>query len=243
MTQNKQLKTKSFRFKQFSIEGGSAGMAVSTDGVLLGAWSQCHSSGEILDIGTGTGLLSLMIAQRYPEKKIVAIDIDPHAFEAARHNVHTSAWAERICVELAPLEQYALSQSGKLFSDIICNPPYFNSGETAQSLQRATARHTQQLSHEALARDISHLLHHNGKASLILPVVEGEQFLLLAQRHHLHASRLCYVHPTNTKPASRLLIELKHQANECENSALTIMQDGTYSAEFTQLTREFYLKM
>ncbi|CAM4247985.1 tRNA1(Val) (adenine(37)-N6)-methyltransferase [Vibrio agarivorans] len=247
MTQHKTNKTKSFRFKQFSIDGGYAGMAVSTDGVLLGAWSDCHAQSNILDIGTGTGLLSLMCAQRYSNTRITAIDIDHQAFVAASNNVRASPWSDRIEVKHLSLGKFYYAYPSSQFATIICNPPYFNSGETAGSEQRATARHTHTLSHEDLARHISILMTTEGRASLILPLVEGKQFIELAQQFQLTPTRLCRVKSTKSKPASRLLIELQHEKNssshQCIDSELVIMDNGQYSDAFVELTREFYLKM
>ncbi len=161
------LKTKSFKFKQFSIEGGQSGMPVSTDGVLLGAWSFDHRPANILDIGTGTGLLALMCAQRFPHSQIEAIDIDEYAYMAASANVKASPWRDQITVRQLDILE---SKFDQCFEGIICNPPYFNSGEHSQHSQRATARHTHTLNHESL--------------------IQGQKKVLIYRRHVLETVAL-----------------------------------------------------
>lgn len=237
-------KTKNFHLKQFSIIGGHAGMAVSTDGVLLGAWADFANAERLLDIGTGTGLLALMCAQRFESLSVDAIDIDQQAFEAASDNIANSPWSARIQVFHHPVAQHHHPS----YDAIICNPPYFNAGESAQNQQRATARHTGSLSHEELAEHIGRLLAPQfGRACLILPKTEGEQFIDLARESGLHLTRLCRVRPTATKPVSRLLIELSNEqrlgTTQCQENEITIHKDGHYSDDFIALTHDFYLKM
>ncbi|NIY93986.1 tRNA1(Val) (adenine(37)-N6)-methyltransferase [Vibrio diazotrophicus] len=239
------LKTKGFKFKQFSIEGGQSGMPVSTDGVLLGAWAFQESlSGNppsnILDIGTGTGLLALMCAQRFSNAEIHAIDIDQHAYHAAKINVSHSPWAERIVVEQANILDASLS---KTFDAIICNPPYFNDGEHSQHVQRATARHTKTLEHNQLIHISYQLLTEQGTASFILPTTEGEQFIALAKDAGFYLARVCKIKPTTNKPINRLLFEVRKQETSTEHSELIIRDELGYTQAFTELTRSFYLKM
>ncbi|PNH96179.1 tRNA1(Val) (adenine(37)-N6)-methyltransferase [Vibrio diazotrophicus] len=240
------LNTKGFKFKQFSIEGGQSGMPVSTDGVLLGSWAFQDSKSakmaplHILDIGTGTGLLALMCAQRFLNAEIHAIDIDQHAYHAAKINISHSPWAKRIVVEQADILN--LTQS-KTFDAIICNPPYFNDGEHSQHAQRATARHTKTLEHKQLILISYQLLSEHGIASFILPITEGEQFIALAKESGFHLSRLCKVQPAANKPVSRLLFELQKQETNTEHSELIIRDELGYTQAFTELTRSFYLKM
>lgn len=125
--------TKDFEFKRFTIIGGKCGMPVSTDGVLLGAWADIQDAKTILDIGTGTGLLALMCAQRSPNSEILAIDIDNDAIQATQHNISSSVWASRIQASQADVTQMS---SQRQFECIVCNPPYFNSGEQSRHEQR-----------------------------------------------------------------------------------------------------------
>ncbi len=234
-------KTKGFQFKQFTIFDGHAGMPVSTDGVLLGAWAQYSDSTDILDIGTGTGLLSLMVAQRYAKARITSIDIDDIAIQDASHNISHSPWSQRVSLLHGDVLTTSFSHS---FSGIICNPPYFNSGEQAQNQHRATARHTDTLSHQQLLATCFNLLTNDGEASFVLPKVEGEQCIALAKQQGWHLSRVCYVQSTKTKPCHRLLFTVTKQPTTLISEHLVIHSDtGGYSKDFIALTKDFYLKM
>ncbi|WP_154172495.1 tRNA1(Val) (adenine(37)-N6)-methyltransferase [Vibrio metoecus] len=234
------LMNKHFRFKQFCIEERECGMPISTDGVLLGAWAFTIPPRSILDIGSGTGLLSIMCAQRFPEADITALDIELSAFHASEQNRKNSPWADRITCHHHDILHW---QPEQRFAAIICNPPYFNSGETAQQQIRATARHTISLQHQALIEHIPKLLKPDGVASFILPKAEGEDFIALAKQAGLHLGRYCQVQPTSSKPVHRLLFELHISPCTTEDSVLVIREKDGYSEEFQHLTRDFYLKM
>ncbi|MFA0413606.1 tRNA1(Val) (adenine(37)-N6)-methyltransferase [Vibrio renipiscarius] len=237
---NDQRQTKGFKFKQFAIEGGQCGMPVSTDGVLLGAWADIEHAQRILDIGTGTGLLALMCAQRNHNATIDAVDIESSAVMTAQLNVANSDWSERIMVAHADITKMGCEEP---FDAIICNPPYFNSGEQTKLQSRATARHTDTLSHQDLLKCCQSLLLPHGKASFVLPVVEGEHFIQLAEQAGFSLSRLCKVQPTPTKPDNRLLIELSLISEECKNQHVIIRDKLGYTEAFIALTKDFYLKM
>ncbi len=236
------MTVKEFTFKQFHISEGQSGMPVSTDGVLLGAWADIESSQQILDIGTGTGLLALMCAQRTATADITAIEINKEAYLSADQNVQHSPWSSRIQVLHSDIVHW---QAPHRFDAIICNPPYFNSGPVSQQNNRAIARHTHTLDHLSLLRQIDQRLKVNGYAHLILPVREGEQLIVQAKSHGLSLLRLCYVRANEKKPASRLLMTLgKEEASDpYVEETLFITQNGKYSSDFIALTKEFYLKM
>ncbi len=237
----KTLETKSFNFKQFSIYGGQSGMPVSTDGVLLGAWTQLKRQQNVLDIGTGTGLLTLMLAQRYPSVNLAAIDIDPDAIHAAKINFDHSPWSDRLQLYFGSVLEVELPEQ---FDAIICNPPYFNSGEQAAHSQRATARHTASLDHKALAVRCYELTTKSATASFILPIVEGEQFIELAKQSGWHLSRRLDVRTTARKQPTRLLFELsKDPGVQLDHQQLLIHDQSGYSEAFIALTQDFYLKM
>lgn len=238
MTNNKL--TKDFRFKQFHIWGGSSGMPVSTDGVLLGSWAMLPDSGSLLDIGTGTGLLALMAAQRNPELTITALDIDEHAVQAAIRNSLMSPWADRISIIKEDINRYKTEQT---FAGIICNPPYFNSGETAKQHQRALARHTTTLNHQDLLVRAFALTGPEGVANFILPINESTLFVEQAQSSGWFLNRMCHVHPTQNKPVTRCLLSMTKQKTELVEETLLINKNGHYSDEFVSLTKDFYLKM
>ena len=236
---------KGFTFKQFHVDDYGCGMPVSTDGVLLGTWAELPEHGQILDIGTGSGLLALIAAQRsaLTALSIVAVEIDPAAAKAAGQNFERSPWSDRLqCIE-QDVESWAGQQAPGSFGAIVCNPPYFNSGQQADCQARATARHTDSLSHHKLLAVIRHLLSDTGTASLILPEFEGRQLLKLAASHQLFCRRLCEVRSTEKKPVSRLLIALSPQPGEMHTEQLAIHHLGQYSAAFAALARDFYLKL
>ena len=240
---DKTIETKSFNFKKFSIYGGQSGMPVSTDGVLLGAWTNLAPKSSVLDIGTGTGLLALMAAQRFEDALISAIDIDQHAINAATVNIEQSPWQDRICLHHGSV---LTSDFPHVFDAIICNPPYFNSGEQAQQSQRATARHTDSLEHLELAQRCFEITTEAATASFILPTPEGEGFIKLAQQCGWYLAKRLDVKTTDKKTASRILFELSkdptcEQDLQCES--LTIHNNNGYSEAFIALTKDFYLKM
>ncbi len=238
-------------------------MPVSTDGVLLGAWalnpyglkgtSESKSTSEaketsvpneqpraILDIGTGTGLLTLMMAQRFARADLHAIDIEQTAIDAAQHNFAQSPWGERLTLHSGSVLTYSFPM---LFDHIVCNPPYFNNGEQTQNHQRATARHSDQLPHGALIDCCAQWLTTRGKASFILPIVEGRAFIEQAEQKGLYLSRYCEVSPSERKPVHRILFELSKQPSPLHTDALIIHHNNGYSDAFTALTHDFYLKM
>ncbi|CAH7044123.1 tRNA m(6)A37 methyltransferase [Vibrio chagasii] len=240
---DKTVQTKSFNFKQFSIYGGKSGMPVSTDGVLLGAWVSLPQRSCVLDIGTGTGLLALMAAQRFEDASISAIDIDQHAIDAATVNIEQSPWPDRISLDHGSVLTADFPQR---FDAIICNPPYFNSGEQAQQSQRATARHTDSLDHLALTQRCFEITTDAATASFILPTPEGEGFIKLAKQCGWYLAKRLDVKTTDKKPASRILFELsKDPACEADlqRESLTIHHQNGYSEAFIALTKDFYLKM
>lgn len=215
-------------------------MPVSTDGVLLGAWTHIEQAKTCLDIGTGTGLLSLMCAQRNDALLLDAIEIDCHAMKAAQYNFTHSPWHDRIQLHSGDVLTYLFENK---FDCIICNPPYFNSGEQAQNISRATARHTTSLSHHDLLKRCWDLLTDQGYASFVLPKMEGEEFIALAEQQGWSLQRLCQVRPTERKEVSRLLIQLGKKPCSVIHSTLTIHENSGYSSDFIQLTEAFYLKM
>ena len=218
-------------------------MPVSTDGVLLGAWANLAHKESILDIGTGTGLLALMAAQRFEDSSISAIDIDQHAIDAATVNIKQSPWQDRISLHHGSVLTTDFSQR---FDAIICNPPYFNSGEQAQQSQRATARHTDSLDHLQLAERCFEITTETATASFILPTPEGEGFIKLAQQCGWHLAKRLDVKTTDRKQALRVLFELSKDPaceQDLQRESLTIHHDGGYSEAFIALTKDFYLKM
>lgn len=233
-----------FSFKQFEIQQDRCAMKVGTDGVLLGAWALLPATGNILDIGAGTGLLSLMAAQRSQDAFITALEIDSDAARQANENVAHSPWSERIRVINADFCKWASDCEVK-FNKIISNPPYFEQSLLSPDATRTTARHTTLLSYDDIFDLARAIIAEGGSLSLVIPASMYEQVNHTAMLYGWGASRLTLVHTALHKPAKRALCEWKrnHYA-PCPATILTIGNSAQgYSEEYKQLTRAFYLFM
>ena len=232
----------SFRFKQFAVEQSGVAMKVGTDGVLLGAWADCEGAKNILDIGTGTGVIALQMAQRNPEAQIRAVEIDETAAHRARANFDLSPWAERLTVEQSAVQEFEPSEK---FDLIVSNPPYFVDSLLPPDAKRSTARHTDTLSFEDLTYGVLRLLSPDGHFALILPPPEMER-MLSAARGRLFVRRRCEVWTTPQSGARRIMAELSQQppAQPPQSEKLIIEDRGPmgYSEDYKRLTRDFYLK-
>lgn len=229
-----------FSFKQFTVYHDRCAMKVGTDGVLLGAWTDVASAHNILDIGTGTGLVSLMLAQRC-DARIKAIDIDQDAVEQAKENVALSPWKDRIEVELQDICRY---NSNNGFDVIVSNPPYFVHSLKGPDRQRNIARHTEELNFENLIGSVSRLLRLKGTFSVIIPTDGMELFQAIATCHELYLSRQTLIHTKPEAEPKRVLLAFKKYPEEYIADSLTIeLSRHVYSEEYMALTRDFYLKM
>lgn len=237
------MRGKGFTFKQFHIDHSKCAMKVGTDGTLIGAWASipCEQC-TILDIGTGTGLIAIMAAQRAQQTQIIGIDIDSDCIEQARENVAVSPWSERINIIHCPLQEFT---SSKGLDVIISNPPYFVDSLLSPDEKRTTARHTTTLSFNDLCDGVLRLLAPNGTFALILPPAEAER-LLSVVRGRLFLTRRCDVWSTPESGIKRVMMELQMQPpTELPKIEKLIIEDSGpmgYSAEYRQLTRDFYLK-
>lgn len=219
-------------------------MKVGMDGVLLGAWSPLDASTEkILDIGTGSGLIALMLAQR-STAKIDAIDIDEGAVRQAEINITSSKWKNRISVFHQSLETFA-ERSSEKYDLIVSNPPFFISSLKAPDKARTKARHTDTLTHEDLLKDASGLLKKTGRICIILPVTEGLQCVKYAKKFGLCCYQCIYVHPKPDSEAKRVLLELGFVTRITDISSIEIETEERhqYSTAFTTLAKDFYLKL
>lgn len=231
-----------FRFKQFVVYQDRCAMKVGTDGVLLGAWADVSSAHSILDIGTGTGLIALMVAQR-SEAKVTAIEIDVEASLQAQENVDRSPWNNRIEVKNQSLQEFA--QSARKYDHIISNPPYFNQSLKSPKEGRTMARHTDSLSYEDLLKGVVSLLDEQGVFSVILPYSEKETFVAFSERYGLYPFRIMKVLPTPTSTPKRFMAEFAFSSTSCEELEMVIESEGRhqYSEAYKQLTEEFYMFM
>ena len=228
-----------FRFKHFSVEQDDVAMKVGTDGVLLGAWADVAGASRILDIGTGTGVIALQMAQRNPEAQVYAIEIDETASRRARANFDMSPWSERLDVECCAVQKFEPSER---FDLIVSNPPYFVDSLLPPDAKRSTARHTHDLTFDELDEVVCRLLGDGGKFALILPVAEFEKYLTIT---HLHLSRRCDVCPIEGGAVKRVMGEFercKPAEIVQENIAIERGKRGDYCESYRALTKDFYLK-
>lgn len=234
-----------FEFKQFKIHQDKTAMKVGTDGVLIGAWTELPSSGNVLDIGTGTGLLALMVAQRNPELLIHAIEIDESASIQALQNVKESKWLNKISVENISFQEYVPSTNER-FDLIITNPPFFNSGIKAAGTERSIARHADALPSEVLIEGVKKLLKPEATFAVILPTDAYAKLSSAAIHAGFFEYRKLLVYPTLKKPVVRILSQWTNKEHkEPEVSELVIEPLGRhhYSDEYKALTKAFYLKI
>jgi len=218
-------------------------MKVGTDGVLLGAWADVKGAKSILDIGTGSGLIALMVAQRC-DAQITAIDIDKNAVIQAKINAENSPWANRINVIASDLKEFSNTPTHQ-FDLIVSNPPYFKNSLEAPEISRTLARHATSDFHNEIIISSIKLLTDNGKLCLILPVVEGNECIRFAQKNGLNCSKKITVYPKPNSIAKRLLIEFSKQKASCFESEITIESSvrHCYTNEFIDLVKDFYLKL
>lgn len=229
-----------FRFKRFSVGQEHCGMKVGTDGVLLGAWATGGSN--ILDAGTGSGLIALMMAQRFTGASISAIDIDQDACKQAVENVAVSPFADRIEVECCSMQAY--TASGKLYDSIVSNPPYFDNSLKASGSKRIMARHTDTLSYRDLMKSSKMLLADGGTLSLVIPADIADRIVSEASLVGMCLTRRCDVRTVLRKPAKRVMLSFTTHytgAPTCEEHSL-LNADGTRSEWYRALTEDFYIR-
>lgn len=234
-----------FRFKQFFVADGDCAMKVGTDGILLGSWATLPAQGGILDIGCGSGLISLMLAQRTQDRllslPVTGVELDSGASHQARENITNSPWHPRMNIVHQDISAF---DPGHEFSLIVSNPPYFVHGQSFDDQRRAQARHTGSLDFATLLRQAARLLTDDGRFSVILPYQEGLGFIELAGSMDWFCHQQCRVKTTPRKDYHRLLITLGRQPGGCDIAELVIHDPtGGYSEDYIRLTRDFYLKM
>ena len=218
-----------FQFKQFTIYQDLCAMKVGTDGVLLGAWA--NGGKRVLDAGTGTGIIALMMAQRYPNAVVTAIDVDEGAVKQAQQNVVQSPFSQQITVLHNTLQEY----QGE-YDAIISNPPFFIDSLACPDEQRNVARHTQTLTYTELMQAAWRLLSDEGELSVVVPFDYRKRMEDEAIFVGFFPSKVCAVKTTERKPAKRYLLSFKKHPCRCEQEQLTIG-----SERYQELTKEFYL--
>lgn len=230
-----------FRFKQFLIKQESAAMKVGTDGVLLGAWVDVENVNSALDIGTGSGVIALMIAQRSLNATIHAVEIDEASALQAKHNFENSPWSSRMTIDPISLQAFA-STSNKKFDLIVSNPPYFNKSLKSPSPERTLTRHTAELPNSDLLNGVKTLLAPEGRFCAILPYTEGNILIAEAVNYGLYCNRKLFVQTKPDKPIIRILTEFSFHKKRLPDNTISIhTADGDYTDEYKQLTADFYL--
>ncbi|WP_195374221.1 MULTISPECIES: methyltransferase [Parabacteroides] len=233
-----------FRFKKFIIYHDKCAMKVGTDAVLLGAWAETTQCKNILDIGTGTGIIALMLAQR-SSAEIDAIDIDKDAYIQATENAIASPFVERIKVIHSSCTDFVMSNPQKKYDLIVSNPPYFINSLKCPDNKRTVARHTDTLRLPDLIREVRTLLSPTGRIALVLPHEQLDEVRELASTNHLYIYRQTDVIPVPGAQPKRLLIELSVTEENIKKRDTLIIEEARhqYTPEYIALTKEFYLKM
>ena len=230
-----------FQFKQFRVEQDRCAMKVCTDGCILGAYTQAPAATKnILDIGTGTGLLSLMLAQRYPQAQIDAVELEPLAFEQASQNVAQSPWAKNIHLYREAIQGFGPSHSYQL---IISNPPFYPEHLRSENQHKNLAHHHEQLSFPELIRAIKRLLALEGLCSILLPPRQAQEFSLLAEKEGLFLQHELLVQERSTLPPQRSIrfYAYTHKKSPSFDRLIIRDEEGKYSSQFQELLHPYYL--
>lgn len=228
-----------FRFKQFEIVNSLSAMKVGTDGVLLGAWADNDKTDRILDIGSGSGLISLMLAQRFPDARITGIEIDPQATAEARLNASNTAWQDRITFICNDFCEWSTDEK---FDMIVSNPPFFTNGLKSPDSSRATARHAAGLSPASILDRASKMLDPDGVIAMIVPADMVDNLIFEATMHRLNPLKITNVTTRAGKPPRRALISFTPKACAVASSIFTISGADGFTPEYRDLTHEFYLE-
>lgn len=231
-----------FRFRHFTIHQDKCAMKVGTDAVLLGSWVRPLNADSILDIGAGTGIIALMLAQK-STAEIDAIDIDEGACRQAHENFRLSPWFFRLHIYQRSVQDYSLV-SDKKYDLIVTNPPYFQQASKPLEEARQAARHTDTLTFEELIEGVKRLLKPNGRFCVVLPFREGMQFMDLAQSKGLFCHRLARIKTVADKPEKRLLMEFTFQFGLLVEEEIVIQEDDhSYSKQYIEMTQDYYINL
>ena len=230
-----------FQFKQFTIQQDRCALKVGTDGVLLGGWTNYAGADRILDIGTGTGLLALIAAQRNSRAIIDAIEIDDASAQQAKENVEASPWGDRVRVHRMDVRRMNASERYDL---IICNPPFYAGEMDSPDERKGLAKHGGELIFAELIAAVDRLLAEEGRFAVIVPLNRESEFTSEASRIGLHLSKRCAVRYLASKSPKRLLFELKRGEVVTEQEEITVEECGPfdYSARYCELLRDLMLK-
>nr|WP_315147486.1 methyltransferase [uncultured Flavobacterium sp.] len=234
-----------FSFKQFSIQQDRCAMKIGTDGVLLGAWTPIENNPfSILDIGAGTGVIALMLAQRSNAEQIDALEIDEEAYEQSVDNFENSPWSDRLFCFQAGLDEFVEEPEDE-YDLIVSNPPFYTDDYKSENEQRDLARFADAMPFEDLIEAAALLLSENGVFSVIIPFKEEESFLALAAAYELYPLKITRVKGTPTTEIKRSLLAFSRNENAIITAGELIIETSRhqYTPEYIELTKDFYLKM
>lgn len=234
-----------FQFKQFSVAHDKCAMKIGTDAVLLGAWTECGEAKSILDIGTGTGIIALQMAQRSFAELIDALEIEDNAYEQAVENFEQSIWGDRLFCYHASLQEFVKEMDEK-YDLIVSNPPFYTSTFKTNQIEekRSVARHSQFLTYEELLISTSSLLTDNGSCAFVIPFEEENNFIELAIQNKLFINRITRVKGTPESQIKRSLLQFSFFEKKTVINELTIeTQRHIYTPDYIELVKDFYLKM
>ena len=242
---------KLFKFKQFAINQDRCAMKIGTDSVLLGAWTSLDANPySILDIGAGTGVLALMLAQRSGSELIDAIEIDDEAYEQCVDNFEASPWADRLFCYHASLEEFVDDSStdetgiDEKYELIISNPPFYSDTYKSENDQRDLARFVDAMPFRQLIESVSRLLSPTGTFSVVIPFSEEKDFIVLASKEHLFPNRILRVKGAPQSEIKRSLLQFSFQETSVNPKELIIETSRhQYTEDYIALTKDFYLKM
>lgn len=227
-----------FTFRHFSIQQDRCAMKVGTDGVLLGAWAA--GGCRILDIGTGTGLVALMMAQRFPNAHVDAVEIDTETACQASENIARSMFRKRVSIFNIAIQNYT---SEEKYDSITCNPPYFENSLKNPDLKRMVARHTDSLTYGELLSCANRLLTNKGTLNLVLPVAIKEKIILEAVKNNLSMINILLIKTTLKKEPKRCLISFgKNYEGSCSVDTVVLMDGQKRSEWYDTLTKDFYIR-
>lgn len=238
---------KPFKFKEFTVQQDKTAMKIGTDAVLLGTWvSLCKNPNSILDIGSGTGVIALMLAQRSDAMTIDAVEIDKNAYEQTVENFENSIWGDRLFCYNTSFQEFSeeMAQENEKYDLILSNPPFYTDKYKSKNEARNKARFTSSLSFEELIAGTTKILSKHGVFTVIIPFKEEQNFIEKATKHHLFLNNICRVQGNPKSPVKRSLLAFSFSSSEIKKSNLQIEKERhQYTEEYINLTKDFYLKM